>query len=199
MKLAVELFVRQCQVCQQAKHSNLKPAGLLQPLPPPKGAWQDISMDFIDGLPLSDGANVILVVVDRLTKYAHFIPLCHPYTAKSVAKAYVENIVKLHGVPLSIISDRDRVFTSAFWRSLINVVGTKLHYSTTYHPQTDGQTERVHQCLEQYLRCAVQDEPKTWRRWLPMAKFLYNTSHHTSIDCSPYKALYRTEPNFGAM
>jgi hypothetical protein len=109
MKLAVELFVRQCQVCQQAKHSNLKPAGLLQPLPPPKGAWQDISMDFIDGLPLSDGANVILVVVDRLTKYAHFIPLCHPYTAKSVAKAYVENIVKLHGVPLSIISDRDRL------------------------------------------------------------------------------------------
>jgi hypothetical protein len=134
MKLAVELFVRQCPVCQQAKHSNTKPAGLLQPLPPPTGAWRDITMDFIEGLPLSDNANVILVVVDRLTKYAHFIPLRHPYTAASVAKAYLDNIVKLHGVPASIISDRDKVFTSAFWRELIKAVGTKLLYSTAYHP-----------------------------------------------------------------
>jgi hypothetical protein len=156
-------------------------------------------MDFIDGLPLSDGSNVILVVVDRLTKYAHFLPLCHPYTARSVAKVYVDNVVKLHGVPLSIISDRDKVFTSAFWKELITAVGTKLHYSTSYHPQTDGQTERVNQCLEQYLRCAVQDQPKQWRRWLAMAEFWYNTSHHTALGCSPFKALYRTDPNFGAL
>jgi hypothetical protein len=130
MKLAVELFVRQCAVCQQAKHSNTKPAGLLQPLPPPVAPWQEITMDFIEGLPLSDGADVILVVVDRLTKYAHFIPLRHPYTAASVAKAFMDNVVKLHGVPVSIISDRDRVFTSAFWKELIKAVGTKLHYST---------------------------------------------------------------------
>jgi hypothetical protein len=199
MKLAVELFVRQCEVCQQAKHSNTRPAGLLQPLPPPKGAWQDITMDFMEGLPLSDGANVILVVVDRLTKYAHFLPLHHPYTAKTVAKVYVDQIVKLHGVPLSIISDRDRIFTSAFWKELIAAVGTKLHYSTAYHPQTDGQTERVNQCVEQYLRCAVQDQPKRWHHWLAMAEFWYNTSHHTALGCSPFKALYRTEPNFGAL
>jgi hypothetical protein len=199
LKLAVELFVKQCSTCQHAKHSNQKPAGLLQPLPPPKGAWQDITMDFIDGLPVSEGASVILVVVDRLTKYAHFLPLKHPYTAKSVDKAFVDNVVKQHGVPLSIISDRDKVFTSAFWKEIIIAVGTKLHYSTAYHPQTDGQTEHVNQCLEQYLRCAVQDNPKLWRRCLLMAEFWYNTSHHTALGCSPFKALYRTEPNLGAM
>jgi hypothetical protein len=105
LKLAVELFVKQCQTCQQAKHSNSKPGGLLQPLPPPAAPWQEITMDFIEGLPMSDGANVILVVVDRLTKYSHFIPLHHPYTALSVSKAFVDTVVKLHGVPLTIISD----------------------------------------------------------------------------------------------
>jgi hypothetical protein len=137
MKLAIELYVRQCAICQQAKHSNTKPAGLLQPLPPPEEPWAEITMDFIEGLPLSEHANIILVVVDRLTKYAHFLALKHPYTASSVAKVYLDNIVKLHGVPLSIISDRDKVFTSVVWRALIKAVGTKLHYSTAYHPQTD--------------------------------------------------------------
>jgi hypothetical protein len=155
-------------------------------------------MDFIEGLPASEGANTILVVVDRLTKYAHFIPLHHPYTAASVSKLFVDQVVRLHGVPLTIISDRDKVFTSIFWRELIKAMGTKLHYSTAYHPQTDGQTERVNQCLEQYLRCAVQDNPRHWRRWLAMAEFWYNSSFHTAIGCSPFKALYQTEPNFGA-
>jgi hypothetical protein len=199
LKLAVELFVKQCSTYQHAKHNNQKPVSPLQPLTPPKGAWQDITMDFIDGLPVFEGASVILVVADCLMKYAHFLPLKQPYTAKSVAKAFVDNVVKLHGVPLSIISDRDRVFTGAFWKEIIAAVGTKLHYSTAYHQQTDGQTECVNQCLEQYLRCAVQDNPKLWRRCLPMADFWYNTSHHTALGCSPIKALYRTKPNLGAM
>ena len=156
-------------------------------------------MDFIEGLPPFEGANSILVIVDRLTKYAHFLPLHHPYTAASVAKLFVDNIVKLHGVPLSIISDRDRIFTSTFWRELVRTMGTKLHYSTAYHPQTDGQSERVNQCLEQYLHCAVQDNPRHWRRWIAMAEFWYNSSFHTALGCSPFKALYRTEPNYGAM
>jgi transposase InsO family protein len=156
-------------------------------------------MDFIEGLPMLDNANVILVVVDRLTKYAHFLPLKHPYTAVTVAKAYLDNIVKLHGVPLSIVSDRDKIFTSAFWRELFKAVGTKLHYSTAYHPQTDGQSERVNQCLEQYLRCAVQDHPKLWRRVLAMAEFWYNTSYHTAIGTTLFQALFHKEPNFGAL
>jgi hypothetical protein len=156
-------------------------------------------MDFIDGLPLSDGANSILVVVDRLTKYAHFLPLRHPFTAASVSKLFVDQIVRLHGVPLTIISDRDKIFTSRFWKELVKALGTQLHYSTAYHPQTDGQSERVNQCLEQYLRCAVQDNPKHWKKWIAMAEFWYNSSFHTALGCSPFKALYRTDPNFGAM
>jgi hypothetical protein len=140
-----------------------------------------------------------LVVVDRLTKYAHFLPLHHPYTAVSVAKLFVDQIVRLHGVPLTIISDRDKIFTSHFWKELFKAMGTLLHYSTAYHPQTDGQSERVNQCLEQYLRCAVQDNPKRWCRWIPMAEFWYNSSYHTTLGCSPFKALYKIEPNFGAM
>jgi transposase InsO family protein len=108
-------------------------------------------MNFIEGLPMFDNANAIFVVVDRLTKYAHFFPLKHPYTDASVAKVYMDNIVKLHGIPLQIISDRDKVFTSSILHELIKAVGTKLHYNTAYHPQTDGQSERVNQCLEQYL------------------------------------------------
>lgn len=171
----------------------------MQPLRPPDAPWQDITLDFIEGLPNSEGANSVLVVVDRLTKYAHFLTLHHPYTATSVSKLFVDQIVRLHGVPLTIISDRDKIFTSHFWKELFKAMGTELHYSTAYHPQTNGQSERVNQCLEQYLRCAVQDNPKRWRRWIPMAEFWYNSSYHTALGCSPFKALYKRDPNFGAM
>jgi hypothetical protein len=199
MKLAVENYVKQCSICQHAKALHHKPAGLLQPLPPPKAPWQEITMDFIEGLPLSDNANTILVVVDRLTKYNHFLPLKHPYTAASVAKLFLDNVVKLHGVPITIIFDRDKIFTGHFWKELIKALGTKLNYSTAYHPQTDGQSERVNQCLEQYLRCAVQDNPTHWKKWLGLAEFWYNSSHHSGLGCSPFKALYKLEPNFGGM
>uniref|UniRef100_A0A0A8YT52 Integrase catalytic domain-containing protein n=1 Tax=Arundo donax TaxID=35708 RepID=A0A0A8YT52_ARUDO len=115
LKVAVEEFVKQCGVCQQAKHDNCKYPGLLQPLPVPMSQWQDISLDFIEGLPLSDGYSIILVVVDQFTKYSHFIPLKHPFTAQSVAKEFMHNIVRLHGLPRSTVSDRDKVFTSSFW------------------------------------------------------------------------------------
>lgn len=156
-------------------------------------------MDFIEGLPLSEGYEVIMVVVDRFTKYAHFVPLRHPFTSVTVARAFWDQIIKLHGVPHSIVSDRDRVFTSAMWRAIFEAAGTKLSYSTAYHPQTDGQSERVNQCLEMYLRCAVHDQPKKWRQWLSTAEFWYNTTHHSSLNTSPFKALYGQEPNLGGL
>lgn len=136
LKLVVEFFVKQCLTCQQAKHEHIKPAGQLQPLPPPTGAWHDLTMDFIEGLPNSEGYNVIVVVIDRLTKYAHFIHLHHHFTAASVAKTFLDTVVRLHGVSLTILSDRDRIFMSNFWGALLIVVGSKLNYTThTSHKQ----------------------------------------------------------------
>lgn len=155
----MENFVKQCVVCQQAKHENCKLPGLLCPLPIPDGAWQDLTMDFVEGLPKSDGYNAILVVVDRFTKYAHFFPLKYLFTAMQVAKVILNNIIKLHGIPRTIISDRDQIFTSSMWKELFRLLNTQLQMSSAYHPQTDRQSERVNQCLEMYLRCAVQETP----------------------------------------
>lgn len=119
-------------------------------------------MDFVEGLPKSKGYTVILVVVDRLTKYAHFVPLKHPYIAAQVAQVFFSQIVKLHGIPRSIVSDRDRVFTSHFWQELFRLTGTTLQLSSAYHPQSDGQTERINQCLEMFLRCVVHQTPSQW-------------------------------------
>lgn len=199
MKLAVSEFVKQCDVCQHAKHSNQHPLGLLQPLPVPAGAWQDITIDFVEGLPLSEGANTILVVVDRFTKYAHFIPMKHPFSAPQVARVFTDSIVKLHGMPRSIISDRGAIFTSHFWRQLFAKLAIKLKFTTAYHPQTDGQTERVNQSLEMYLRCSIHDNPRNWKQWIALAEFWYNSAVHSSIGMSPFKALYGHEPNLGAM
>lgn len=106
-------------------------------------------------------------------------------------------MVKLHGLPKSIVSDRDKIFTSLFWKELFGLVGTKLILSSAYHPQTDGQTERVNQCLEMYLRCAVHEDPKRWKTWLVQAEFWYNSTHHSSLGCSPFYALYGYEANVG--
>jgi hypothetical protein len=143
LKKAVHTFVRSCTVCQQAKPDRAKYPGLLQPLPVPSQAWEIVSLDFVEGLPRSGQYNCILVVVDKFSKFAHFIPLRHPFTAFSVAKLFLDNIYKLHGMPASLISDRDRVFTSALWKELFSLAGVTLRMSSAYHPQTDGQTERV--------------------------------------------------------
>jgi hypothetical protein len=156
-------------------------------------------MDFVEGLPKSNGYSVILVVVDRLTKYAHFLPIKHPYTAHQIAHIFFADIVKLHGIQRSIVSDRDKVFTSIFWQELFKLVGTKLQLSSAYHPQSDGQTERVNQCLEMFLRCAVHDMPSKWDKWLALAEFWYNSCYHSSLQCSPFKALYGVEPNMGVL
>jgi hypothetical protein len=138
MKSAVYEYVKSCLTCQQAKTDRTKLLGLLQPLPIPKESWQIISMDFIEGLPQSGSFNCLLVVVDKFTKYSHFIPLRHPYTVASVAKVFLDQVYKLHGMPMSIVSDMDIIFTSQFWRELFSLAKVQLRMSTTYHPQSDS-------------------------------------------------------------
>jgi len=135
-------FVSTCVVCQRNKTETLHPAGLLQPLPVPSRVWADIAMDFIEALPKVHGKSVILTVVDRFSKYAHFIPLGHPYTATSVARAFFHDIVRLHGFPDSIVSDRDPVFTGQVWRDLFRQAGVQLRMSTAFHPRRMGSPRR---------------------------------------------------------
>ncbi|GJR89881.1 putative CCCH-type zinc finger family protein [Tanacetum coccineum] len=157
-------LVSECGTCQRNKYSNLVPAGLLQPLNLLEQIWEELSMDFINGLPKSKGYSVIMVVVDRLSKSALFIPLKHPYTAALVAVEFIRGI------------------------------GTQLKRSTAYHPQTDGQTEVVNHSLETYLRCFSSSKPKQWVKWLPCAEYWYNTSFHSSIGMTPFKVLYERDP-----
>ncbi|KAJ3708704.1 hypothetical protein LUZ61_012409 [Rhynchospora tenuis] len=194
LKQFVHDHVSACQSCQINKPERVPYPGLLQPMPIPDEAWQSVGLDFITGLPISKGRDVILVVVDRLTKYGHFLPLKHPYTASEVAQLFLDNVYKLHGLPHNLVSDRDPVFTSAFWRELMAKIGIQLNMSTAYHPQSDGQTERLNQCLEQYLRCMIFDQQKQWCRWLPLAEYWYNTSYQQSLNTSPIQALYGYQP-----
>lgn len=198
LKADVQYYVTNCQVCQQAKPEHSKLPGLLQPLPVPQQAWQIISMDFIEGLPKSKRFDTILVVVDKFTKYGHFIPLSHPYTAASIAELFHNQVYRLHGLPQVIISDRDRIFTSAFWQEMFKLAETTLNMSSSYHPQTDGQTERLNQCLETYLRCMVQACPTKWSQWLALAEYWYNTTVHSAHGRTPFEVLYGHPPrHFG--
>jgi hypothetical protein len=156
--------------------------------------WQDISMDFIVGLPKSGNKLVIMVVVDHLSKYAHFCALQHPFTTTIVAQLFMDQVFKIHGMPHSIVSDRDPTFTSNFWQEIFNPQGTQFHLSTTYHPQTDGQTEVVNKCLETYLRCFASERKNQWAQWLPLAEWWYNTSYHTTTRMTPFEAVYGQNP-----
>ena len=167
----VREYVKKCDICQRAKHDTSSPSGLLQPLPIPDKVWEDISMDFIEGLPCSFGKDTIMVVVDRLSKFAHFTPLTHPFTAKLVTEKFVDSIVRLHGMPRSIVSDGDPIFISHLWQEFFKLSGSKLNLSSSYHPQTDGQTEVVNRCLEQYLHCFEHRWPRKWSKYLVWAEY----------------------------
>ena len=181
-------------MCQRNKHENTASPGLLQPLPIPSAPFIDINMDFIEGLSKSEGKEVILVVVDRFSKYAHCMALSHPYSASGVAKTFMQNVYKLHGLPASITSDRDPVFFSRFWKELFTSQGVNLNYSSAYHPQTDGRTKIVNKCIEQYLRCMTGDCPNQWVKWLPLAEWWYNTNYHSATKMTPYQVLYGVAP-----
>jgi hypothetical protein len=151
-------------------------------------------MDFVEGLPKVGGKSVVLTVVDHFSKYAHFIALGHPYTATSVARAFVDGIIRLHGFPSSIVSDRDPVFTLHVWRNLFQMVGVKLRVSIAFHSQTDGQSEAVNKVLAMYLRCVTGDRPRAWVDWLAWAEYCYNTSYHTTLRATPFEVVYGHPP-----
>ena len=191
MKAEIATFVSKCLTCAKVKVEYQKPSGLLQQPEIPEWKWERITMDFITKLPKTTGGlDTIWVIVDRLTKSAHFLPIKETDKMEKLTRTYIREIVRLHGVPISIISDRDSRFTSRFWQSLQRSLGTRLDMSTTYHPQTDGQSERTIQTLEDMLRACVIDFGKAWDTHLPLVEFSYNNSYHTSIKAAPFEALY---------
>jgi len=193
----VKQYVEGCDTCQCNKNYTEQPAGKLMPNLIPEKLWMYISADFITKLPLVQGYNSILVVVDWLTKMVHFIPTTEKTLAKGLARLFRDNIWKLHGLPESIISDRGPQFAAGLMRELNRMLGIKSKLSMAFHPQIDGQTERVNQELEQYLRMFIDHRQEQWPDWLGTAEFAYNNKVHSSIKTLPFKANYRQDPRMG--
>ncbi|KAK1664798.1 hypothetical protein QYE76_052957 [Lolium multiflorum] len=190
MRRDVDRYVRRCITCNKSK-SKLKPHGLYTPLPAPTTPWEDISMDFVLGLPRTKrGHDSIFVVVDRFSKMSHFIACHKSDDASHIANLFFREIVRLHGVPKTIVSDRDVKFMSYFWKKL----GTKLLFSTTCHPQTDGQTEVVNRTLSQLLRSIIKKNLKEWEECLPHVEFAYNRAVHSTTELCPFEVVYGFKP-----
>ena len=194
----VQEYVRTCTTCQRTKARHHRPYGNLMTLPIPDRPFQEISLDFITGLPESKTpsgkVDAILVVVDRFTKYAQYIPTRKDTTAKSFAYTFLETIWRRFGLPEGIVSDRGSIFTSKFWQTMCQLLGTTRKMSTAYHPQTDGQTERMNQQLEHYLRTYCCYEQTDWAEKLGIAEWTYNTSEHKSHGKSPAYLLLGYDP-----
>jgi hypothetical protein len=191
MKRDIAEYVSLCDICQRVKVEHQRPARLLQPLKILEWKWEEIRMDFIVGLPRSQARyDSIWVIVDRLTKVAHFIPVNTTYSGAKLPELYMSRIVCLHGVPKKIVSDRGFQFTSKFWEKLHESMGTKLNFSSAYHPQMNGQTERTNQILEDMSRACALKYRKSWDKSLPYTEFSYNNSYQASIKMAPYEALY---------
>ncbi|GKD43810.1 putative reverse transcriptase domain-containing protein, partial [Tanacetum coccineum] len=175
----------------KVKAEHQKPSGLLVQPDIPEWKWEKITMDFITKLPkTAAGFDSIWVIIDRITKSAHFLPMKETDLTEKLTRLYMKEIVARHGIPVSIISDRDIHFTSRVWQSLHKALGTQLNLSTAYHPQTDGQSERTIQTLEDMLRACVIEFGNGWDRHLPLVELSYNNSYHTSIKAAPFEALY---------
>jgi len=184
-------YVAKCSICQQVRVEHRKPAGLLQQLPIPEWKWEMITMDFVSGLPKRKrGNNAIWVIVDRLTKFALFLPVKMTDSVDKLAKIYVNEVVRLHGVPTLIVSDRDPRFTSRLWPSIQRALGTNLSISTAFHLQTDGQSERIIQILKDLLRACALEFGGNWEEHLSLVEFTYNNSYQATIGMAPFEALY---------
>ncbi|GJZ71269.1 putative reverse transcriptase domain-containing protein [Tanacetum coccineum] len=190
MKAIIVVYVGKCLTCSRVKAECQKPSGLLIQPKYPTCKWERITMDFITKLPKSSEHDTIWVIVDRLTKSAHFIPTRETDSMETLTRLYIKKIILRHEVSISIISDRDSHFTSRFWQSMQNALGTQLDMSTTYHPETNGQSERTIQTLKDMLCVCVIDFGKGWERHLPLVEFSYNNSYHASIKATPFEALY---------
>jgi IS30 family transposase len=191
MKQDVMEYAALCDTCQRVKVEHQRPAGLLQSLKILKWKWEEIEMDFIVGLPHTQaGYDLIWVIVDQLTKVAHFILVKTTYSGVKLAELYISRIMCLHGVPKKIVSDRGSQFTSKLWEKLHESMDTKLNFSSAYHPQTDGQTERTNQILEDMLRACALKYGKSWDKSLPYTEFSYNNSYQANIEMAPFEALY---------
>jgi hypothetical protein len=191
VKKDVASHVALCDVCQRVKAEHQRPAGLLHTLKIPDWKWEEIGMDFAVGLPrTSTGYDSIWVIVDRLTKVAHFIPVKTTYSGARIAELYMARIICLHGVPKKIVSDQGSHFTSRFWPKLHECLDTRLDFSSAYHSQTDGQTERTNQVLEDMLRAYALKHGGSWDKSLPYVEFSYNNSYQSSLKMSAFEALY---------
>jgi hypothetical protein len=191
MKGETTEYLSKCLDCQQVKVEHQHPAGLLQPLPIPEWKWEIISLDFITGLPKTQKQNdSIMVVIDKLSKSAHFIPVKSTYKAINIAEIFMKEIFRLHGIPKMVISDRDVKFTSTFWKELFAGLDTNLNFSTSYHPQMDGKTERTNQIVEDMLQMYVRTKPTKWEEYLHLVEFAYNNGYQTSAKMSPFEVLY---------
>jgi len=194
MRRDVQRFVVKCKVCQLAK-GHSQNTGLYTPLPIPGRPWDSVSLDFVLGLPKTQkGYELVMVVVDRFSKMAHFVPCRKTSDATYVAHLFFNEIVRLHGLPTTILSDRDVKFTGHFWRTLWKKMNTQLSYSSAYHPQTDGQTEVVNRSLGNLLRNLVRENSRMWDRVLAQAEFAYNDLSNRSTGLSPFQILYGMHP-----
>ena len=191
----VETYVRTCEECQRNKASNQKPSGLLQPLEIPAQRWERVSMDFVTHLPKTQRKHdALMVVVDYLTKMIILRPTFTSATAVDTARIFVDSVVRMHGLPRAIVSDRDTKFTSTFWREVSKTMGTTLAMSSGFHPQTDGQTERANRSIEEMLRAYVGKRQDDWDLRLGMVEFAYNNSVHSSTGFTPFYLCYGRHP-----
>ena len=190
----IKAYIRSCDSCQRNKSPRHARFGLLQPLELPYSPWLSTSVDFITALPESEGFTQIIVVVDRFSKMAHFVALQENATAKDCAQAFLKEIWKLHGLPEDIVSDRDTKWTGEFWNNLCVMLGIKRNLSSAFHPQTDGQTERVNQNLETYLQTFINYDQNDWNALLPLAEFAYNNSITQATKMTPFYTNYGFNP-----
>src|SRR3979490_3501363 len=190
-------YVKTCDLCTQTKHKRTPPMGELEPLPIPDSRWDTISVDFIVELPEAHGHNVVMNIVDSVSKRAHFLPMNTTITALGAARLYLAHVWKLHGLLKQVVSDRGPQFISEFTRELYRLLGIKLAATTAYHPQADGQTERVNQELEQYLRLFINERQDNWDNLLSMAEFQYNNHVHLATQQTPFMLDTSRHPHMG--